>query len=112
LLTLWAKKEVLEWLKQGLKTIDVRKGKPRQGDRVLFVSGPHRLEMRIVDRQSGLLSELIRVDNFRLVIPSAGSVEEAWAYLGRFYGSYDGVFTAYLVEPVTAAESVDKSGVS
>jgi ASC-1-like (ASCH) protein len=98
LLTLLAKKEVLEWLKSGQKTIDIRKGKPREGDRVLFVSGPYRLEMRVVGCVSGRLSELIRPDNFRSVIPSAESVDEAWAYLGRFYGDYDGVFTAYFVE--------------
>jgi ASC-1-like (ASCH) protein len=98
LITLLAKKEVLEWLKSGQKTIDVRKGSPKQGDRVLFVSGPHRLEMKILRCQSGRLSELIRTDNFRQVVPSAGSVEAAWAYLGRFYGAYDGVFTAYSVE--------------
>jgi ASC-1-like (ASCH) protein len=98
LLTLLAKKEVLEWLKSGQKTIDVRKGSPKQGDRVLFVSGPHKLEMKIVGCQSGRFSELIRADNFRLVVPSAESVEAAWAYLGRFYGDYDGVFTAYSVE--------------
>jgi ASC-1-like (ASCH) protein len=98
LLTLLAKKEVLEWLKSGQKTIDVRKGSPKQGDRVQFISGPYRLEMRVVGCESGRLSELIRVDNFRLVVPSAGSVEEAWAYLGRFYEDYDGVFTAYFVE--------------
>lgn len=96
----------MEWLKQGLKTIDVRKGKPREGDRVLFVSGPQRLEMRIVGRQSGSLSELIREDNFKLVVPSAQSVEEAWAYLGRFYEDCEGEFTAYFVEPVNV-ENVD-----
>ncbi len=89
---------MLEWLKSGEKTIDVRKGSPKQCDRVCFVSGPYRLEMRVVGCRSGWLSELIRSDNFRLVVPSAGSVEEAWAYLGRFYGAYDGVFTAYSVE--------------
>lgn len=98
MLTLLAKKEVLEWLQSGQKTIDIRKGKLRQGNRVLFVSGPHRLEMKVVGCQSGRLSELIRADNFRRVVPSAGSVEEAWVYLGRFYGDYDGVFTAYFVE--------------
>lgn len=98
LLTLLAKKEVLEWLKSGQKTIDVRKGKPREGDRVQFISGPHRLEMKVIGCRSGRLSELIRADNFRLVVPSAGSVEEAWGYLGRFYGDYAGVFTAYFVE--------------
>jgi ASC-1-like (ASCH) protein len=97
LLTLLAKKEVLEWLKSGKKTIDIRKGNPRQGDRVLFVSGPHRLEMRVVGRQSGVLGDLIRADNFRQVIPSAGSVDEAFGYLRRIYGDVDGVFTAYFV---------------
>jgi ASC-1-like (ASCH) protein len=97
LLTLLAKKEVFEWLRQGQKTIDIRKGKPRQGDRVLFVSGPHKLEMRVVDRQSGALGDLIRADNFRQVIPSAGSVDEAMGYLRRIYGEVDGLFTAYFI---------------
>ena len=97
MLTLLAKKEVYEWLKTGQKTIDVRRGKPRQGERVLFISGPHRLEMQIVDRQSGALSDLIRENNFRQVIPSAGSVDEAVNYLRRIYGDVEGVFTAYFV---------------
>jgi ASC-1-like (ASCH) protein len=97
LLTLLAKKEVFEWLKTGRKTIDIRKGKPRQGERVLFVSGPHRLEMQIVDRHSGALLDLIREDNYRQVIPSAGSVDEAVDYLRRIYGDVDGVFTAYFI---------------
>lgn len=97
LLTLLAKKEVYEWLKTGQKTIDVRRGKPRHGERVLFISGPHKLEMQIVDRQSGALSDLIRENNFRQVIPSAGSVDEAVNYLRRIYGDVDGVFTAYFV---------------
>lgn len=98
MLTLLAKKEVLEWLKSGQKTIDVRRGKPREGDRVLFVSGPHRLEMRIVGRQVGSLEELIRVDNFRQVIPSAASMDEARAYLQSIYDDCTGPFTAYTVE--------------
>jgi ASC-1-like (ASCH) protein len=97
MLTLLAKKEVLEWLKQGRKTIDIRKGNPRQGERVLFVSGPHRLEMRVVGTQSGPLCELIRVDNFKQVIPSAESVDEALTYLRGIYGDVGGIFTAYFV---------------
>jgi len=97
LLTLLAKKEVLEWLKTGQKTIDIRKGKPHQGEQVLFVSGPHRLEMQIVGRQSGALLDLIREDNFHQVVPSAGSVDAAVEYLRRIYGEVDGVFTAYFV---------------
>lgn len=96
-MTLLAKKEVYEWLKTGQKTIDIRRGKPRQGERVLFVSGPHRLEMQIVDRRSGALLDLICLDNFRQVVPCAGSVDEAVDYLRRIYGDVDGFFTAYFV---------------
>jgi hypothetical protein len=48
LLTLLAKKEVLEWLKTGQKTIDIRKGKPHQGEQVLFVSGPTGLRCKLL----------------------------------------------------------------
>jgi ASC-1-like (ASCH) protein len=92
-----AKKEIFEWLKQGKKTIDVRKGNPQYGGNVLFVCGPYRLAMRIVDIQSGQLTDLIRQDNFRQVIPSAQSVDDALAYLRRIYDDCDGIFTAYNV---------------
>jgi ASC-1-like (ASCH) protein len=97
LLTLLAKKEVFEWLKLGRKTIDIRRGKPKQSDRVLFISGPYRLEMRVVGTQSGRLYELIRQDNFKQIIPSAESVDDAVIYLRRIYGGSDGVFTAYFI---------------
>jgi ASC-1-like (ASCH) protein len=92
-----AKKEIFEWLKQGKKTIDVRKGNPQNGGNVLFVCGPYRLAMRIVGTQSGRLTDVIRQDNFRQVIPSAQSVDDALAYLRRIYGDCDGIFTAYTV---------------
>jgi len=95
--TFLAKKEVFEWLKQGKKTIDVRKGNPQCGDNALFVCGPYRLAMRIVGIQSGRLTDVIRQDNFRQVIPSAQSVDDALAYLRRIYGDCDGIFTAYTV---------------
>jgi hypothetical protein len=38
---LLAKKEVLQWIADGQKTIDVRKGNPRSNDyTVRFISGP------------------------------------------------------------------------
>jgi ASC-1-like (ASCH) protein len=97
LLTLLAKKEVFEWLKNGQKTIDIRRGKPKQSDRLLFISGPYRLEMRVVGVQSGRLYDLIRQDNFKQIIPSADSVDEAVIYLRRIYGGFDGLFTAYFI---------------
>ncbi len=95
--TLLAKREVLEWLLQGKKTIDIRKGNRKPGESALFICGPRRLTLRVVGTQSGKLTELIRPDNFRQVIPSATSVEDAIGYLRRLYGVYDGVFTAYSV---------------
>jgi hypothetical protein len=97
---LYAKKEVFIWLKQGLKTIDVRKGEPLCGEFALFQSGPYSLKFRIVARESGKLSDVIRVDNFRQVIPTARGLEDAFAYLRRLYGDYDGVFTAYHIVPL------------
>ncbi len=92
-----AKKEVFQWLKQGRKTIDVRKGNLQRGDVAVFISGPHRLTMKVVGTQSGRLTDVVREDNFRLVIPTAVTVDDAVAYLRRLYGGYDGVFTAYFV---------------
>ncbi|MGD6807374.1 MAG: ASCH domain-containing protein [Candidatus Bathyarchaeia archaeon] len=92
-----AKKEVFQWLKEGKKTIDVRKGKPRTGDVAVFTCGRCTLKMRIVGTRTGSLGEVVREDNFRQVIPSAANLEAALGYLRGIYGDYDGVFTAYTV---------------
>ena len=93
------KKEIFEWLKQGKKTIDIRKGNPYRGEIAVFVAGPHVLRLKISRRESGRLSDLVRLDNFRQVIPSAVVVGDAVGYLRGLYGDYDGVFTAYFMEP-------------
>jgi hypothetical protein len=56
--------------------------------------------MKITKREMGRLEEVVRSDNYRLVIPSAVTVESAIAYLRQLYDSYDGVFTAYYVVPL------------
>ncbi len=96
---LWAKKEVFQWLKSGQKTIDVRKGQPQNGDDAVFQCGPQVLRLRITDKESGMLSDVVRLDNFKRVIPSADSLEEAIAYFYGLYGDCEGVFTAYHVAP-------------
>ncbi len=95
---LYAKKEVFQWLKQGTKTIDVRKGTPLGGEFAVFQCGPEILKLHIVDRQFGKLAEVIRADNFLRVIPSADGWGDALAYLRGLYPGYDGVFTAYHLE--------------
>lgn len=90
-----AKREVFAWIKQGRKTIDVRKGQPRQGDIAVFQSGANHLRFHIFKRETGKLAEIVRPDNFKLVIPQAENLQSALNYLHDLYGNYDGQFTAY-----------------
>lgn len=91
------KKEAFEWLKTGEKTIDVRKGDPCRGEIAVYLSGRKVLRMKITKREMGRLEEVVRSDNFRLVVPSSVTAEGAIAYLRQLYNGYDGVFTAYYV---------------
>ena len=100
----YARKEAFEWLAQGKKTIDVRKGNPLDGEIAVFQSGPRSLRLRIVKKESGRLEEVLRFDNFRAVIPSALVLEDAVDYLQRIYGVGDGIFTAYYVGVLLSSE--------
>jgi hypothetical protein len=92
------KKEVFIWLKDGKKTIDIRKGKSSRGDVAYFFSGPYQLQLRIIKKETGWLNDLVHLDNFKLIIPCAETPVEAINYLRRLYSNYDGVFTAYYVD--------------
>ena len=94
------KKEAFEWLIVGKKTIDVRKGKPLRGETAVYLSGRKVLRLKIKKMETGTIDEVVRLDNYRLVIPSAATVEGAIAYLRQIYDSQDGVFTAYYVGPL------------
>ncbi len=96
----YTKKEVFEWLKQEQKTIDIRKGMPKGGEFAFFQCGPHILKLRIVGRESGKLEEVVRLDNFMCVVPTAKGIFEAWTYLHKLYAGYDGVFTAYYLASI------------
>ncbi|MCW4028224.1 MAG: hypothetical protein NWE92_01065 [Candidatus Bathyarchaeota archaeon] len=97
---LFAKKEVFQWLKDGKKTIDIRKGSPKSGELAVFQSGPSSLKFRVVKVVSGRLSEVLLEDNYRWIIPSAGCLAEAFAYFERLYGDCGGIFTAYYLGAV------------
>lgn len=96
------KKEAFEWLRTGKKTIDVRRGEPLKGEVAVYLSGRRVLRFRILKREAGRIEDVVRLDNFRLIIPSALSLEEAVGYLRGLYGGCDGVFTAYFVEPLSS----------
>jgi hypothetical protein len=94
------KKEAFEWLTSNKKIIDVRKGNPHRGKVAVYLSGRKVLRMRIIKRETGRLVEVVRSDNFRLVIPPAVVIDDALAYLRGLYDGYDGVFTAYYIVPI------------
>ena len=81
----------------GKKTIDIRKGNPFRGESAVYLSGRNVLRMKITKREAGTLEEVVRRDNFRLVIPPAMNLDDALAYLRGLYNGYDGVFSAYYV---------------
>ena len=90
-----AKREVFAWIKNGRKTVDVRKGRAWRGEVAVIQSGASYLRFRIVKKETGKLSEVIRSDNFLAVIPTAETVDDALAFLRGIYGNREGVFTAY-----------------
>lgn len=89
------KKEVFEWIKTGQKTIELRKGKAKVGDHAVFQCGRNILRGKIVRRDEGKLQVLLQSLNFKQIIPTANSAEEAKAYIKKLYGTTDGTFTAY-----------------
>ncbi len=93
------KKEPFEWISSGKKTIDVRKGIPRRGEIAVYLSGRNVLKKQISRTETGTLTEVVQLDNFRQIIPSAESVEDAIIYLRRLYGSCEDIFTAYYIAP-------------
>jgi ASC-1-like (ASCH) protein len=95
---LYVKKEVFEWVRQGLKTIDVRKGRPRRGDFAFFQFGKQILKLKILARESGEFENIVREDNYRFIVPSAKCLDDAVDYFRGLYGDCSGVFTAYHVE--------------
>ena len=98
---------MFEWLTQGKKTIDVRKGNPLSGEVAVFQSGPRSLRLRIVKKESGRLADIMHLDNYKAVIPSAMGLEDAVDYLQKIYGVEERVFTAYYLEPYLPPKKVN-----
>ena len=89
------KKEVFEWIKTWQKTIELRTGKARAGDEAVFQCGRNILRGKIINKNEGNLSTLLHNLDFREIIPTANSIEEATVYIKKLYGAADGTFTAY-----------------
>jgi hypothetical protein len=50
--------------------------------------------------ETGKLTDVLRTDNYKLVVPFAGSLEAALDFFCMLYGNTDGIFTAYHVRLV------------
>ena len=85
----------------GKKTIDVRKGNSFRGEFAVYLCGRNVLKLKITKKETGRLEEVVRSDNYLLIIPSALILDDALSYLRRLYLGYDdGVFSAYYVAPL------------
>jgi len=89
------KKDVFEWIKTRQKTIELRKGKAKAGDQAVFQCGRNILRGKIISKDEGNLPTLLHNLNFKEIIPTANSTQEATAYIRKLYGTIDGTFTAY-----------------
>lgn len=89
------KREAFDWIKTGKKTIELRKGKAKSGDQAVFQCGRNIMRGKIIRKDEGNLSTLLKRFNFKQVIPAANSVKEAKAYFQKLYGTTNGTFTAY-----------------
>ena len=80
------KKEVFEWIINKQKTIELRRGNAKKGDVAVFQYGRNILRRKIIKREEGNLTDVLRKDSYKNVIPSANTLEEAmractWPFL-------------------------------
>ena len=64
-------------------------------DIIVFQCGRNILRRRIVRREEGNLTDVLIEDNYKNIILSANTLEEAINYIKKIYGATEGVFTAY-----------------
>ena len=89
------KREVFEWIRRGLKTVELRKGRLKAGDEAVFQCDRDIVRAKIIGKQERSLQLLLQSFPLDQIIPTARSVEEAEAYIRGLYGTTDGTFTAY-----------------
>lgn len=100
--TFFIKKEVYEWIKLTKKTVELRKGKPRNGEKIAFLSGRNKMiRGRILRKREGKLEELLNIQTYKKIVPCAKNLEEAKAFIKKIYPSTEDLFTAYEFEVET-----------
>ena len=94
--TFLTKKQVYDWVLTGEKTIELRKGKSQNGNRIAFLNGQRQcVKGRILRRREGKLEDVLNVATYRKIIPTAKNLDEAVQFIKQLYQSTEGTFTAY-----------------
>ena len=90
------KKEVYEWIRTRRKTIELRRGKPQNGDKITFLNGRNEsVKGRILRKQEGRLLEVLNSATYKRIIPTAETLDEAVTFVKQIYRSTEGTFTTY-----------------
>lgn len=90
------KKEVYEWIKNGDKTIELRRGTSRKGDAVTILNGKGKfMKGRILRKQEGKIDDLLNMATYKRIVPTAKNIDEALTFIRQIYPSLDGTFTTY-----------------
>jgi len=71
------------------------RGKVEQADNTVFQCGRNILKAKIIKKEEGNLADVLRQDNYKHIIPTAKSLEEAIKYIEKLYKSTEGTFTTY-----------------
>ena len=93
------KKEVYEWIRTRKKTIELRRGKPQNGERIAFLNGRNEsVKGRILRKQEGTFEDVLNAATYKKIIPPANNLDEARAFVKQIYPQTGGVFTTYEFE--------------
>jgi ASC-1-like (ASCH) protein len=90
------KKQVFDWIRTRQKTIELRRGRAREGDKAVFQCGRNILRGIIAKKEQGNLTDVLRQDNYKNIIPIAYCLEEAITYFKGLCGIVEGRFTTFL----------------
>jgi ASC-1-like (ASCH) protein len=94
--TFLTKKRVYEWIRSGEKTIELRSGKPVNGDNITFLNGRRQtVRARVLRKQEGKLEDVLNAVTYRKIVPTAKSLDEAFAFVKEIYPLANGTFTTY-----------------
>ena len=65
------------------------------GDVAVFQCGGNILRRKIIKKEEGNFTDVLRKDNYKNIIPSANTLEEAINYIEKLQGTTEGVFAVY-----------------